>query len=111
MPARPIYSHQIWTQGPSLASFYSRLPAGPGQVAVIRDMDFTAPTVGLQGLLGFRVDVGGGGGLWFMGPGNCRGNRSYHWRGRAVIEDPQTIEVTTFDNDWSWTISGYLFVS
>jgi len=111
VPPRPIYSHQFWSQFPTLAGFYSRGPFGAGNVAVIRDMDFAAPSVGVQSLSGFRVDVGGAGGLWFMGPGNCRGNRSYHWRGRAVLLDTQTLQVTTFENDWSWIISGYLFVS
>lgn len=112
--ARYIYSHCFQRYGPTGASEYPTIIGGEGVVGVVRSMDFVAPTGGMNGLGGYRVDVKdffgvGQGGLWFMGPGNCRQQRSYHWRGRAVMPFQSEVWTTTFDDGWSWNISGYLF--
>lgn len=111
--ASTTYSHSFGMVNAGVNQVYQLSSGQPGQVAVVRNMDFTAPTGGLQSLAGFRVDFAdltGAqlGALWFMGPGNVRQNRSYHWRGRATIAGGLNIAVTTLDYGWSFNVSGYL---
>lgn len=109
MVARPIYSHLFIDQGPSVPGDYQYAIGVTGQVAVIRNMDFTAPTRVFLPQKGFAVSTLFGAVIWVMGAGVAWGSTSYHWRGRAVLPDSANLVVVTKDDGWSWNISGYLF--
>jgi hypothetical protein len=111
--ATTVYSFSFGLDDAAAAGQYYFSTGATTQTCVVRNMDFVAPNGDLSPIAGFRVDFATTGGaqlgaLWFLGPGNCRSNRSYHWRGRATIPGGNDILVTTFETGWSWNISGYL---
>jgi hypothetical protein len=111
--ASSIYSYSFAQSNSALQGEFSFSTGAATQTCVIRNMDFTAPTGDLSPLAGFRVDFTDEtgeqtGAVWYMGPGNARSSRSYHWRGRATCLGGNEIQVTTLEAGWSWNISGYL---
>ena len=105
----PPWSEQLWSSYLTDPGDYDGPQYPINDVIVVRDMNFTAPGGYGGPLSGFLVYLDNGAGVWYMGPGNCIGYRSYHWRGRTVFQSPQYLKVTTREVGWSWTISGFHF--
>lgn len=105
----PAYTQLLASQPPTSAGNYISQTFPPGAQVVIRNMQFVAPT-GFLPLEGFRVDRElGGAAVWFMGPGNTIGNSSYLWDGRCALVPDEPFNVSTFEDGWSWSITGFVF--
>jgi len=105
-----------------VANVYSRLlyaevisPAGvrsvgvdAGDVWVIRDIEAWCDDPTEQHAAnGFRLSTDGGTVIWEIDAANATTRTSYRWNGHQVMEDPDTLFVTTIDDLWSIRVSGY----
>jgi hypothetical protein len=81
-----------------------------GYIWDVRDINVVAPGDGVTGLQGFTVSIALGAGptptLWAVVP--ALSGTSYHWTGRAVVTEYDTLTLFTPDAvDYQCVVTGY----
>jgi len=106
-----IYSRLLWAESGG-AGPRSFVVAPPPRVVVVRDMRFTWSSDSINQIPGgFQVYDTAGNYLWSVRAPYARAHYTHSWDGRLVLSPDNNVNIQTFDDRWTWIISGYVFSS
>jgi hypothetical protein len=63
---------------------------------------------GIGYVYGFKVADSAGVDLFSIGPPYAQRSFPYHWEGRHVLDNPQTLDVHLVEANWAVRVSGYV---